>query len=1073
MLRTRVVRAVAAAAVAALALAGLVAAPAHAARAVDVPRVITGHVWLGDTSLSAGAGEVTITAKRENWHTWPTATATTDANGDYTLNVTASARYTVTYTYNGTGPYSSMVYPQATFPQGDLTYVDARYADRSGIDMILPSPKTLSGVIYVGDLEHRAGAGDVEVRYMANGGSWSDPVLTTADGRYTFPSLPAGPYRVSAVHVTDAYQARQYTGAMWSGAVGSGWVYMIGFDKTSADIFMPEYITVKGTVFLGDATHPAGAGDAQVSMVYTEIFGEPVNLGPVPTDAQGRFSFGHLRPGGYELTYTPTLPGFSSVSRFVNGEGMIDRADGVLPEDLGTRSYLIGRIVAPSLAPVPDADIYLTRVCGDTVCSSQHTVTSLDGDFRFVDTEAGLYVLEVEAEGYAYSVWEGWSGYYYPRLIEITDGQQLTLHDLKIYRAARIFGTVTAPGAPASDFAAGAFDVEVMVFDYQSFKFVGTGDKYPVLADGSYEIPDLHPDGYQLLFRYHGIGTASATSYSLGLASGETLELDMVITTPRPLTVTRAPLISGTFRVGSTVTTDAGAFSPLATSVRYQWMRDGMPIAAATTSAYKLTAADLGHHITSQVAGLRSTYQGKLAVSAPSPAVLPGTFTAPVPTIAGVVRVGSTLTVKPGTWPAGSVLTYQWRVNGVAVAGATSTTFVPAPVDYSKKVTVSVTGTRSPVLVTTKTSAATVPVASTAFSNTTLPTITGTPQVGVPLTADIGPWTPATTTWAYRWYANGVAIKGAMAATFTPTGAQLGMRLSVKVTGLALGYTTTVTGSTLTGVVLPGVYAATPPPSVSGDQRVGAVLTANTSGWQSGNAFSYQWYANGVAILYATKSTYVPIASQLGKTITVRIITTTSGYPRVSRMSAATAAVGPGVFTTVVTPTITGTARYGYTLTAARGTWSPAASYRYQWYSDGVPIAGATGSTLTLTLARLGTQISVVVTGSRAGYTTESRESLPTTAVTGRPFVASPVPTISGTMKVGSTLSALRGTWSPSGTFAYQWYADGVAIDGSTRTTIALTAGQSGKRISVMVTGYAPGYLTTQRTSLQTVAVVP
>ena len=83
-----------------------------------------------------------------------------------------------------------------------------------------------------------------------------------------------------------------------------------------------------------------------------------------------------------------------------------------------------------------------------------------------------------------------------------------------------------------------------------------------------------------------------------------------------------------------------------------------------------------------------------------------------------------------------------------------------------------------------------------------------------------------------------------------------------------------------------------------------------------------------------------------------------------------------------VIPTITGTAQVGQTLTASPGTWTgtPTPVLTYQWEDDGVPIVGATGSTLLLLVAQLGGVITVVVTGTNASGT-DSAESLGTAAV--------------------------------------------------------------------------------------------
>lgn len=74
------------------------------------------------------------------------------------------------------------------------------------------------------------------------------------------------------------------------------------------------------------------------------------------------------------------------------------------------------------------------------------------------------------------------------------------------------------------------------------------------------------------------------------------------------------------------------------------------------------------------------------------------------------------------------------------------------------------------------------------------------------------------------------------------------------------------------------------------------------------------------------------------------------------------------------------------------------------------------------------------------------------------PVWAAPVntvaPAITGTAKVGETLTVTNGTWTgvPTPTYTRQWYADGVAIAGATGTTRVLAAGEEGKVITVVVT---------------------
>lgn len=66
---------------------------------------------------------------------------------------------------------------------------------------------------------------------------------------------------------------------------------------------------------------------------------------------------------------------------------------------------------------------------------------------------------------------------------------------------------------------------------------------------------------------------------------------------------------------------------------------------------------------------------------------------------------------------------------------------------------------------------------------TTIPAITGTATVGQVLTLGNGTWAgDATITYTYAWYANNIQIAGATASTYTLLSAQLGKRITGRVT---------------------------------------------------------------------------------------------------------------------------------------------------------------------------------------------------------------------------------------------------------------------------------------------------
>ncbi len=82
------------------------------------------------------------------------------------------------------------------------------------------------------------------------------------------------------------------------------------------------------------------------------------------------------------------------------------------------------------------------------------------------------------------------------------------------------------------------------------------------------------------------------------------------------------------------------------------------------------------------------------------------------------------------------------------------------------------------------------------------------------------------------------------------------------------------------------------------------------------------------------------------------------------------------------------------------------------------------------------------------------------------PFTTAPTPTITGTPKVGKTLTANPGSWAPTpDALTYQWVRGGTNIPGATSKTYTPVAADVGQQISVKVTATKSGYQTTTRTS--------
>ena len=172
-----------------------------------------------------------------------------------------------------------------------------------------------------------------------------------------------------------------------------------------------------------------------------------------------------------------------------------------------------------------------------------------------------------------------------------------------------------------------------------------------------------------------------------------------------------------------------------------------------------------------------------------------------------------------------------------------------------------------------------------------------------------------------------------------------------------------------------------------------------------------------------------------------------------------THAVVPPAPPTLATPSISGTAQEGVTLSAnvTGSTGGGATTFQWQESFSGtnfVTINGATGSTYTLTEADIGAQLRVVATTVATDGFRTAAVSGDTAVVTDHLTVTSPV--ISGTRQVGQILTASATADNTDATVTYQWQRNGVNISGATGQTYRLAAADLGDTIDVIATATDP-----------------
>jgi hypothetical protein len=550
---------------------------------------------------------------------------------------------------------------------------------------------------------------------------------------------------------------------------------------------------------------------------------------------------------------------------------------------------------------------------------------------------------------------------------------------------------------------------------------------------------------------------------------GSTWQAITTVGVDEPQTLTPTPTINGQAGVGVSMFGFRGTWDT-GVSKTFAWYRDGVAISGATSEGYTPVVADIGKALTFKVTGTKTNFVTTSKTSAATELVVPAMTLAPTLTITGSANLDKTLTAVTGTWDADVVFTYQWNRAGTAITAATSSTYALVTADLTKTITVDVTATKTGYSTTTKTSAATAAVGNGIFVLTPTPTITGTVTVGNTLTAVPGTWDSGTT-FAYVWKRAGANITGATASTYALVAADYNTAITVAVTGSKTNYTASSQTSSATAAVAAGAQTLSPTPTISGTTSFGQTLTAAPGTWDSGSTLSYQWNRAGSAITSATSATYTLVAADVGTAITVTVSSTKTGYTTTSKTSAATASIATIAMTLTPTPTITGTATVGQTLTAVAGTWDAGMTLTYSWLRAGVAISLATASTYVLAAADMANQISVIVTGSKSGYTTTDKTSANTSSVAGQTMTLIPTPTISGTAKLGETLTAAPGTWDAGVTLSYQWKRSGSAISGATSSTYTAVAADRGAALSVTVVATKAGFATATRTSGSTNAV--
>ncbi len=525
------------------------------------------------------------------------------------------------------------------------------------------------------------------------------------------------------------------------------------------------------------------------------------------------------------------------------------------------------------------------------------------------------------------------------------------------------FGPAGTPvtGPLSAAVAATAVEVAAPVFTEQpvgATRPEGAGITFSAAAAGSGVIFQWKLDGKPVVgatdatYTIAAVGSADSGDYTVvasnggGSVTSRPAKLTVVVVAPvftlQPVAATRLEGVGITFKAEA-----AGS------GVAYQWRHGGTPIAGATNSVHAITAAsaaDAGDYtvVASNGGGSVTSQAARLTV----------VVVAPVFTVqpVGARRVVGTSVVLTAAVD-GIGLSYQWRLGGKPVPGATNISHTIAAVALADAGDYTVVASNGGGSVTSQAAKLTVVVAPPVF---TLQPVGATRALGASVVFTSAAEGTGVT---YQWRFGGRPIAGATKASHTIASVTASSAGDYLVVASNPGGSVASQAAKLT-VVVPAPVFTIQPVGVTRPEGTAVVFTAAADGV----GVTYQWERGGNPIVGATKSVLEIAAIASADAGDYTVVARNLGGSVTSQAARLVVASLSPIFT--VEPV--GSMRLegdGVVFTAS----AEGVGVTYQWKLDGKPVPGATAGTYTIAAVVLADAGDYTVVASNSGGSATSR----------------------------------------------------------------------------------------------------
>ena len=464
---------------------------------LDVGGTITGHVTSASDGVSLQGIEVTAFGDTGSGY----GTATTDAQGDYTIVGLPDDSYTVSF-YSSDGSYVSEEYNnQPTFQTPDLVPVTTGN-ESSGIDAALEPAARLSGKVTDASSDTQL-HGIEAIAYDPDGNAvaWAD---TDETGAYTLGSLPAGTYRVGFFDVSGAGYVPQFYNGKPTLQSADTISANAGQNIGGIDAAMQSGGKITGTVTDAQTHAPVA-----FSSVYVYDSNGAFVAG-TSTGSDGAYTLSSLPTGSYRVQFTG--PGLY-VSRFYDGKANLASADPVAVTAGSTTSHIDaalqdGGSIAGTVTdnatglPLSRASVYVTGLAGVWAAN-----TDSQGHYSVSGLPTGSYELEFWDGGYLPQFYNHHADASNADPLSVTSGQTIPNVDGALSPGATITGTLTdaQTGQPISG--------ETVFADNANGQPVASASTG---SDGRYQLSGLTTGSYEVGFGVYGTGPNYVPGYYNG-----------------------------------------------------------------------------------------------------------------------------------------------------------------------------------------------------------------------------------------------------------------------------------------------------------------------------------------------------------------------------------------------------------------------------------------------------------------------------------------------------------------------------------------------------------------------------